>query len=97
MIYHVTTKQQWKTALENNVYLHDSLVKENFIHACSREQLSGVLNRYYKDVPDLLLLHIEENKLSSTLKYEHSPSINDSFAHVYGPINIDAVVETESL
>lgn len=97
MIYHVTTQQSWKEALKKNSYEHASLAKENFIHACSREQLSGVLNRYYQGKTDLLLLHIEETKLSSTLQYDHSPSVNETFPHIYGAINIDAVVQIENL
>ncbi len=97
MIYHVTTKQDWEIAIAKNVYEHDSLAKENFIHACSLQQLPGVLDRYYQNKTELLLLHIDESKLRSLLKYEHSPSVNDSFPHVYGPINIDAVTETQLL
>ena len=97
MIYHVTTQQEWKNAIEKNVYEHNSLAKENFIHACSLQQLPGVIERYYKNKTELLLLHIDESKLRSPLKYEHSPSVNDFFPHVYGPINIDAVTETQLL
>ncbi len=97
MIYHVTTKQEWENAIAKNVYEHDSLAKENFIHACSLQQLPGVLDRYYKNISNLLLLHIDEFRLNSPLQYEHSPSVNDSFPHVYGPINIDAVTETQLL
>ena len=49
MIYHVTTKQEWENAIAKNVYEHDSLAKENFIHACSLQQLPGVLDRYYQN------------------------------------------------
>ncbi len=97
MIYHVTTQQSWKSAQEKNEYEHASLEKENFIHACSREQLAGVLDRYYKNEKNLILLHIDETRLTSPLQYDHSPSVNDSFPHIYGPINIDAITETERL
>lgn len=97
MIYHVTTNAAWQQAKENGSYTHISLEKEGFIHNCSRAQLAGVVERYYKNIPDLLLLHIDENLLEAKLKYELAPSVNEEFPHIFGPINMDAVVEVENL
>lgn len=97
MIYHVTTETDWESALKQGFYTHPSLSKEGFIHNCSLEQLPGVLERYYADIKGLLLLQIEESKLQAPLKYELAPSVNEEFPHIFGPINLDAVVKTESL
>ncbi|RYD72454.1 MAG: DUF952 domain-containing protein [Sphingobacteriales bacterium] len=97
MIYHVTTNAAWQQAKEKGRYEHLSLEKEGFIHNCSRTQLAGVLERYYKNGTDLLLLHIDESLLEAELKYELAPSVNEEFPHIFGPINLDAVVETENL
>lgn len=97
MIYHVTTKAAWEQALQNGFYETASLQTEGFIHNSTQQQVSGVLDRYYKNVTDLLLLHIDESKLTSPLKYELAPSVNEEFPHIFGPINLDAVVETEGL
>jgi uncharacterized protein (DUF952 family) len=97
MIYHVTTSSDWQRAKELGRYEHTSLEKEGFIHNCSKAQLAGVLERYYKNMPGLLLLHIDENLLQSELKYEMAPSVNEEFPHIFGPVNIDAVVNTEVL
>ena len=51
----------------------------------------------YKDKPDLLLMHLDESKLTAELKYELAPSINELFPHVFGSINLDAVVKVEKL
>lgn len=97
MIYHVTTKAAWQEAQAKGRYEHISLEKEGFIHNCSRAQLAGVLDRYYKNTPGLLLLHIDENLLEAELKYELAPSVNEEFPHIFGPINLNAVVNTETL
>jgi uncharacterized protein (DUF952 family) len=97
MIYHVTTSAAWQSAKEKGYYEPLSLETEGFIHNCSREQLPGVLDRYYKGQQDLLLLHIDEDLLEAELKYELAPSVNEEFPHIFGPINVDAVVKTESL
>ena len=97
MIYHVTNTTSWEEALAAGHYEAPSLHTEGFIHTSKKEQVAAVLKRYYSEAKSLLLLHIDESKLSAPLKYELAPSVNELFPHVYGPINIDAVVKTESI
>ena len=97
MIYHVTTKTQWDEAVSKGFFEVESLQIEGFIHMSKIDQVEGVLNRYYQNVPDLVLLHVEENKLTAEIKFELSPSVNQKFPHVFGPINIDAVIKIEAL
>ncbi|MES2432053.1 MAG: DUF952 domain-containing protein [Bacteroidota bacterium] len=94
MIYHVVTAENWEKALAQGYYEAPSLAKEGFIHASEEGQVKGVLERFYKGMSNLLMLHIDETKLSAELKYELAPSINENFPHIYGPLNIDAVVKT---
>jgi uncharacterized protein (DUF952 family) len=97
MIYHVVTEINWQYALENGFYEAESLAKEGFIHTSKAEQVEGVLERYYKGQTGLILLHIDETKLTSPLKYELAPSVNEEFPHIYGRLNIDAVVKAEKI
>jgi len=97
MIYHVTTGKEWKTALENGFYEAPSLSIEGFIHLSQKGQVAGVLERYYKGKQDLLLLHVDEKMVKAPLKYELAPSVNEEFPHIYGVINLDAVVDVEVL
>jgi uncharacterized protein (DUF952 family) len=97
MIYHVTKKEAWKTALQNGFYEAASLASEGFIHNSTMPQVAGVLERYYKNETNLVLLHIDETKLTAPLKYELAASVNELFPHIFGPINVDAVVKTETL
>ena len=97
MIYHITNQSAWEAALQKGFYVTKSLENEGFIHTSALEQVPGVLARYYKNEPGLILLHINESKLSSPFKYEIAPSVNEMFPHIFGPINIDAVIKTETL
>ena len=97
MIYHITTKQQWKIAQEKGFFDEPSLQNEGFIHNSTEAQVTGVLERYYKGKADLLLMHIDETKLEPELKYELAPSVNEFFPHVFGNINLDAVVKTTEI
>ena len=93
MIYHVTTKALWDQAIQKGFYETPSLAAEGFIHNSTAAQVPAVLDRYYKDQTDLLLLYIDETKLEAPLRYELAPSVNEMFPHVFGPINLEAVVE----
>ena len=96
-IYHITTSQEWNNALQTGSYESASLKEEGFIHCSQQEQLAGVLERYFAGKTDLVKLIIDPAKLKSRLIYEWSPSLTQTFPHIYGPINADAVVKTETL
>lgn len=101
MIYHITTGADWEQAQLNGHYTADSLATEGFIHCSARHQVETVANSFYRDVDDLVLLCIEEDDLTSELKWEDPahptpdspsrPSDDDLFPHIYGVINLDAV------
>lgn len=97
MIYHVVTEANWQKAMQQGFYEAESLAKEGFIHTSKAEQVAGVLERYYKNESNLLLLHIDETKLTAPLKYELAPSVNEAFPHIFGRLNLDAVVEVKKL
>ena len=97
MIYIVIPQSHWKVALTKGYYESGSLATEGFIHASREEQVKGVLDRYFKNQADLLLLHIDESKLTAELKYELAPSVNEEFPHIFGRLNTDAVIKTTPL
>ncbi len=97
MIYHVVTDANWQKALLQGFYEAESLAKEGFIHTSKAEQVAGVLERYYQNQSNLFLLHIDEIKLTAPLKYELASSVNEEFPHIYGRLNLDAVVKVENL
>jgi uncharacterized protein (DUF952 family) len=96
MIYHVVTPINWQKALEQGFYEASSLHTEGFIHACLGQQVHGVIQRYYAHETNLLLLHIDEDKLQPVYIFEIAPSVNEKFPHIYGKINLDAVVDVTS-
>lgn len=96
MVFHVTTASDWLRQADAPVYEAASLATEGFIHLSKAEQVAGVLERYYRNVPDLLLLHVDPARLTSELKYE-TATHDDLFPHLYGPLNKSAVVRVEEL
>jgi uncharacterized protein (DUF952 family) len=94
VIYHVTTISGWKEALQKGFYEHPSLKAEGFIHCSQDHQVAGVLERYFQGQTGLLKLVIDTGKLTSKFVFDWSPSSADTFPHVYGTINTDAVIDT---
>ena len=102
LIYHITQKQAWLDARKQGFYQAPSLVTEGFIHCSQEDQVAGVLKRYFPDKTSLLKLVIDPTRVTSKLIFETPRSGNGEFPHIYGPLNLDAVVsvvvvpETES-
>lgn len=92
-IYHITKAADWETAKHAGSYFHPSLQQEGFIHCAQEQQVEGVLQRYFHGQDSLVKLTIDTEKLISRLVYDWSPSTADTFPHIYGEINTDAVIE----
>jgi uncharacterized protein (DUF952 family) len=90
-IYHVVPAERWSQTAENSNYEPDSLFIEGFIHFSFFDQVDGVIKRYYRILDDLLVLKVELSKIQSEIKIEKVPG-NGSFPHLYGMLNLDAVV-----
>ena len=90
-IFHVVLPEKWFEAANKGFYAAESLMTEGFIHCSFAGQLDGVLERYYSGVERVVILEIDPGKLTSKLVEEPSTN-NEIYPHIYGPINIDAVV-----
>ena len=103
MIYHLAEESHWEQARRDGAYTRStrgrSLVEEGFIHASSAEQWPVVRRLFFGDVTEpLVLLHVDESRLGSPVVQEvGNPQTGETFPHVYGPIEIDAVVDTTLL
>ena len=105
MIFHITSRTAWDEAQKRGDYRADGFAKEGFIHCSTLAQVLPVANNFYKGQSGLVLLEIEPTLLSAKLKWEPPsggappPGVpaGDQFPHVYGPINLDAVVRVVDL
>lgn len=100
-IYHLTTATEWKAAQEAGVYTGSTrdvtLEEEGFIHCSTAEQVEDVLHRWFSDVDDLVLLVIDTEALSSLWRMEQLDGADQPFPHIYGPLNVDAVVDVRPI
>jgi len=94
IIYHVVLPEVWEKYRTRPSYQAESLQTEGFIHCSYKEQLDGVIQRYYKNAGRILVLHIETDKLISKLVEEPSTG-GETYPHLYGRLNHNAVVKVE--
>ena len=92
VIFHATTRAEWHAAQNAGTYTADSLATEGFIHCSERRQVIWVANTRFRGRLDLVLLHIDVAKLRSKVVYENLEGGTEMFPHVYGPLNLDAVL-----
>ena len=100
-ILHITTRAAWDEAQTHGEYTAPSLSIEGFIHCSTRSQVLPVAENFYKGQKALVLLVIDTALLSSALQWEapseHIPHVGvpegEKFPHIYGPINLNAVVK----
>jgi uncharacterized protein (DUF952 family) len=90
-IVHLCGRADWQAAQERGEYRAASLEREGFIHFSMPVQVARTANRFFHGRRDLVLLLIDPDRLRAELRYE--PADNDLFPHLYGPLNLDAVVE----
>jgi uncharacterized protein (DUF952 family) len=101
MIFHIAIGTEWEAAVRNGVYAPPSIAAEGFIHCSTRSQIIATANLFYRGRHDLMLLTIDENRLRAPLRYE-TPAVPadlraaQSFPHIYGPLNLDAVISAEA-
>lgn len=99
MIFHIADHDRWQESRGTGAYTASSrgleLADQGFIHLCTADQVSGVAARFYTDATNLVLLHIDEALLTAPLVYESVPGQPAPFPHLFGPLNVDAVVNVE--
>ena len=95
-ILHITQRQEWEMAKNLGTYRSHTLASEGFIHCSTTAQAIGSANRFFKNQKDLVILVIDIDRVKPELRYEGADTTN-LFPHIYGELNIDAVVEVIDL
>lgn len=91
IIYHIIPQTDWEKVRQQDEYRPASLAEVGFIHFSTRTQVAGTLARFYAGQTGLLLLCVTVTRLKNEIRYE--PAEGQEFPHLYGALNLDAVVE----
>ena len=90
-LYKVLSLDDWQ---ESGDVIHLSPMDHEFIHFATEKQLPKIIDKYWKGIPEFMVLEIETQKLSGRLAYETNPGGTAKYYHLYdGYIPRDAVVE----
>jgi uncharacterized protein (DUF952 family) len=93
VIAHITSAPEWERAIETGSYEDPSLATEGFIHFSFPEQVVRVATANFGGRSDLVLLVVDPQRLRAPLKLEVPERGAPEFPHLYGPLNLDAVVD----
>jgi uncharacterized protein (DUF952 family) len=101
-LYHIATAPDWDQARQDGEYRTStrgrSLSEEGFIHASTAAQVLPVANAVYQDEQqDLLLLVLDSSQITAEIRREPVPGWADPFPHIYGPLDVAAVVRAVTL
>ena len=73
-------------------YAPAAFASEGFVHCSYAHQLADTGARYFGARDDVVVLEIDEDRLSAPVVIEPNPRTGELFPHVYGPIDRGAVV-----
>ena len=93
MIYHMLPEAIWHQQPADELYEGDTLYSEGFIHCTGeRKLLVRVANNFYRDSAEpFVILSIDEDLVAEEVRWDTVGFLQ--FPHIYGPLNLDAVVE----
>jgi uridine phosphorylase len=92
LILHITTRSDWETAVSQASYTTESLQTDGFIHCSTPAQAVYAANEHFQGQTGLMLLCIDEDLVTADVVYEDCYETGMKFPHVYGSLNLDAVL-----
>lgn len=92
-LFHVTTVPEFASARHTGVIEPLSLAEEGFVHCCFRDQIAGVLERYFLGASRLLLVEFDRTRVGRWI-VETPPGAKEGFPHVYGALPVSVVRRT---
>lgn len=95
VLFHITTRAAWQRAVAIGDYVTATLEDDGFIHLSTEIQWPAVHARCYAGEADLVLLVIDPARLRNEIRFELADG--DRYPHLYGPLDISAVVEVREL
>jgi uncharacterized protein (DUF952 family) len=92
-IFHITSRVLWERAARETAYRPEAFAADGFIHCSTHDQVIQVANARFSGQSGLVLLLIDTDKVTPEIVYENLEGGQQLFPHIYGGLNIDAVIE----
>ncbi|WP_280770921.1 DUF952 domain-containing protein [Salipaludibacillus daqingensis] len=92
MIYYVLTEEEWELAKEEDEYWPSDFDDRGYIPCANPGQTEHLVDELMLKNDPLVLVSIDPQKLESVIIYEDVHESGMMKPHVYGYINIDAIM-----
>ncbi len=101
-VFCLMEKSAFEDAVRSGDYEPESLAGEGFVHCSQLHQTVEVADAFYASITNVVLTRIERAKVHSNILDEEAADERfqgrgESFPHIYGPLNMDAVVEVADM
>jgi len=99
-IFHITLPEHWARAQRDGAITMSTrdvtLAEEGFVHCSFAEQLAATAVRFFGDLEEVVVVRIDPAAVTSPVVSEDLYDSGQLFPHVYGPINVDAVIDART-
>lgn len=99
VLVHLCPSDEWSSAIAHGELRPESLTNVGFVHLSMPEQVHLPANRLFRGRDDLVLLHIDPDRLDAPVHWEPGvPTDPESmlFPHLYGALPVGAVMSVTS-
>ncbi|TFV55650.1 DUF952 domain-containing protein [Mycobacterium sp. PS03-16] len=96
VLVHLCGADEWQAASGRTELRPESLGSAGFVHLSTPQQVHLPANRLFAGRTDLVLLHVDPDRLTDPLRWEPGVSTDPAsmvFPHLYGPLPIAAVID----
>ena len=94
-LYKILSLRNWE-ASQSRKTVQLSADDDAFIHLATEDQLEKIIEKYWADAPQLVILKIDSNKLEGKLVLESNPRGSTKYYHLYnGFIPFNSILESK--
>jgi uncharacterized protein (DUF952 family) len=96
-LFHIVARNVWDGAVVDGWYRPESLATEGFVHLSYADQVLGVANAFYRDLPGPVVVEFGRASLGSVVVDEDTYGSGQEFPHLYGPLPTSAATAIHPL
>ncbi len=100
VVFHLALAADWAAARAAGEYRTSTrgrtLEQEGFIHCSRLDQAVGVASRYFGGAGPLVRLYVDRGRVSAPVIDDPVSGRDETYPHIYGPLNLDAVIATSA-
>jgi uncharacterized protein (DUF952 family) len=93
-VYKVLTMEEWEEASKIGQIVTALDQQDGFVHLSSATQLNMTLSLYFSKEEKVILLQINESDIIEGLTYEYADKRGGEFAHFYGELSTDKILQS---